>query len=193
MDCEKVGKLIKELRLEKKLTQKQVADQMNISDKTVSKWERGFGCPDISLIRELSEILGVNIENVLKGELLENDFVGGNMKNTKFYVCPACGNISLCTGDAQVSCCGRKLEALNLKKAEHNRLQVEYIEDECYLTSDHPMDKENYISFVALMTGDKVQVFKQYPEWALQVRIPKLKHGKIVWYSTSEGLFYQLI
>ncbi|MEG2687220.1 MAG: helix-turn-helix transcriptional regulator, partial [Christensenellaceae bacterium] len=54
MDCKKVGILIRGLRKEKKLTQKQLADAMNISDKTISKWERGLGCPDVSLLHGLS-------------------------------------------------------------------------------------------------------------------------------------------
>ena len=62
MDCKKVGSLILELRKEKNMTQKQLADLMNISDKTISKWERGLGCPDISLIPDLAQIFGVNID-----------------------------------------------------------------------------------------------------------------------------------
>ena len=50
MDCKKIGSLIYELRKDKNMTQKQIADLMNISDKTISKWERGLGCPDISLL-----------------------------------------------------------------------------------------------------------------------------------------------
>ena len=52
MDCSKIGKLIYNLRKEKDMTLKQIADLMNISDKTISKWERGLGCPDISLLPE---------------------------------------------------------------------------------------------------------------------------------------------
>ena len=65
MDCKKIGSLIYELRKDKNMTQKQIADLMNISDKTISKWERGLGCPDISLLPELSQILGVSIDQIL--------------------------------------------------------------------------------------------------------------------------------
>ena len=54
MDCEKIGKLIRSLRRERGLTQLGLAEQMHISDKAVSKWERGLGCPDVSLLPELS-------------------------------------------------------------------------------------------------------------------------------------------
>ena len=53
MNCYEAGKLIRSRRMELGLTQKALADKMNISDKTVSKWERGLGFPDVNLIAEL--------------------------------------------------------------------------------------------------------------------------------------------
>lgn len=58
----KTGHLIYQLRKEKNLTQLQLAKLMNLSDKTISKWERGLGCPDVSLLIELSKIFEVDIE-----------------------------------------------------------------------------------------------------------------------------------
>ena len=104
MDCNKVGILIFELRKEKKLTQKQLSDMMNISDKTISKWERGLGCPDVSLLRELSQIFNVHIEKILSGDLEPNNTGGGNMKKIKFYMCQDCGNVITATGEAEVAC-----------------------------------------------------------------------------------------
>lgn len=194
MDYEKIGALIKKLRLENNMTQKQLADKLCLSDKTISKWERGLGCPDVSLLSSLSSVLGININEILAGNIPENDTVGGNMKKTKYFVCPACGNISLCTGNASVSCCGRSLEALTPQKAdEHEKLKVTEIEDEWFIESDHPTSKENYISFVAFAAGDKIQITKLYPEWDIQVRIPKRGHGQLIWYSTTKGLFTQYI
>ena len=118
MDCKKVGSLIYELRKNKNMTQKQIADLMNISDKTISKWERGLGCPDISLLPKLSQILGVSIEQILSGKINLNQLVGGNMNKIKFYVCPQCGNLMTATGNAKISCCGKTLESLVAKKVE---------------------------------------------------------------------------
>ena len=112
MDCKKIGNLILNLRKDKNMTQKQMADIMNISDKTISKWERGFGCPDISLLPELSQILCVSVDQILTGELNLNDMVGGNMNKIKFYVCEQCGNLMTATGNATISCCGKTLEPL---------------------------------------------------------------------------------
>lgn len=194
MDPMKIGKLIRSLRQEKGMTQGQLAERIGLSDKAVSKWERGLGCPDVSLLTDLSNLLGVNLKELLCGELSPNDLVGGNMKQTKYFVCPLCGNISLCTGGAAVSCCGRVLEALIPQRAqEQQRLTVEVVEEDWYITSDHPMTKEDYISFVAFATGDSLQVLKQYPEWNLSLRIQKRGHGKLFWYSKKEGLFYQLL
>ncbi|CUH97515.1 hypothetical protein P22_3646 [Propionispora sp. 2/2-37] len=194
MDCDKIGKLIYNLRKEKDMTQKQLADLMNISDKTISKWERGLGCPDVSLLPELSQILGVNIEDILSGTIELNETIGGNMKKLKFYICPQCHNFMTATGDATISCCGKRLEASVAAKAgESHLLTIEPMEDELYVSSSHEMSKEHYISFVAYVTGDRVFIVKQYPEWNMQFRFPKVGHGKLYFHCSNHGLFYQLI
>lgn len=194
MDLSKIGSLIQKLRKEKGFTQKELAEILMISDKAISKWERGLGCPDISLISDLSKALGVDIEKMLSGELNEGEMLGGNMKNTTFYVCKSCGNIVTGNGELTASCCGRKLEVLTAKKEEEgHEISVEKIEHDLYITSDHPMKKEHYVSFVAFVTGDKLLIAKQYPEWGLQVRFQKFGHGKLYYYCTEHGLFYKLI
>lgn len=194
MDCGKVGELIRMIRSENHMTQKQLADKMNISDKTISKWERGMGCPDVSLLPELSNILGVNIEEILTGDLSMNDVNNGNLKKIKIYVCPDCGNIITSTGSTTVSCCGRKLEALEAVKAEgKHKLVVDTIEGEWYVETEHEMVKEHYISFILFVTGDKVIMLKQYPEWGIHARFPKFGHGTLYSYCTQHGLTYQYI
>ena len=194
MDQEKIGKLIYSLRKEQNLTQQQLANRMNISDKTISKWERGQGCPDVSLLSELSTVFGVNLENLLAGDLELNDLVGGNMKKLKFYVCPACGNLVTGTAAATIYCCGKKLEMLTpVKAADEEKLSVEITENDYFITSLHEMKKEHYITFVALLTGDSMLLRKQYPEWDLQTRIPRLGHGVLIWHCLKHGLFYQTL
>ena len=118
MDNKKTGELIFKLRSEKGLTQKQLADMLNVSDKAVSKWERGQGLPDVSLLPELGAIFGVNIEGLLGGGLNVNSFATGNMKKVKFYVCPICGNITICTGSAEITCCSRKIGEVIPRKTD---------------------------------------------------------------------------
>lgn len=192
MDNVKIGQLIYRLRKEKQLTQLQLANQMNISDKTISKWERGLGCPELSLLTDLSEIFNVDLEKFLSGELNTNEVLGGNMKNLNFYICPTCGNMLISMAGTSISCCGKKLRAIEPQKAnEYEKLSVEIIENDFFITSEHQMTKEHHIAFVALLTGDSIMLRKQYPEWGLQVRIPVFAHGKLLWYCTKHGLFYQ--
>ena len=116
------------------------------------------------------------------------------MKQTRYFVCPQCGELTLCTGNAQVSCCGRTLQPLTPQKAQpEQRLQIEQVEDEWFVSSDHPMTKDDYISFLAFAAGDRLQVLRQYPEWGLQARIFRRGHGMLLWYSREQGLLYQLL
>jgi DNA-binding XRE family transcriptional regulator/desulfoferrodoxin (superoxide reductase-like protein) len=190
LDCINVGKLILDLRKENRMTQKQLADAMNISDKTISKWERGLGCPDVSLLSELSQILGVNIERLLLGDLDPNDADRGNMKKVKFYVCPNCGNTMTVTGDPEISCCGRKLVPLIPKPTdEFHKLTVEEVEDDYYITFTHEMSKTHYLSFVAYVAYDKVFLIKLYPEQSGEVRFPKMYGGNIYFCCNQHGLW----
>ena len=194
MDCKKVGNLIFQLRKEKGMTQKQLADKMNISDKTISKWERGQGCPDISLLPELAEILEINIGEILSGEINVNDLTIGNINKIKFYMCSRCHNLMTAMGDAQISCCGKRVQALipELVNVEH-KLIIETIEDELFITTKHAMTKDHYISFVAYVRGDRVYIVKQYPEWNMEFRLQKQGHGRLYFYCTKDGFFYQSI
>lgn len=194
MDPRMIGSLICRLRKEQQLTQRQLAEQLCVSDKAVSKWERGLGCPDVSLLPDLARLLGIELEGLLSGQLDSNEPLGGNMKNLNFYICPNCGNVVTAMAEAAVSCCGKKLPALTPQKApEGEQLQVERIEEDYFISTDHPMEKGHYISFVALLTGDSILLRKQYPEWDLQLRLPAFAHGKLLWYCTQHGLFYQNI
>lgn len=192
MDTTKIGELICTLRKEKGLTQVQLAERLNVSDKAVSKWERGLGCPDVSLLARLSQVFAVDLEKLLAGELDPNSQAAGNLKNLHFYVCPTCGNLVTALVDTPVSCRGKKLTALTAQKAgPEEKLSVEIIENDYFISSDHEMSKDHYISFVAFLTGDTVLLRKQYPEWNLQTRLPVFAHGRLLWYCTRHGLFYQ--
>lgn len=70
MDQGKIGVFIAQMRKEKKYTQRQLADLLGISDKTVSKWERGNGLPEVSLMLPLCEALGITVNELLSGERL---------------------------------------------------------------------------------------------------------------------------
>lgn len=198
MDCSKVGALLYRLRKEKGMTQIQVAKHLNISDKTISKWERGLGCPDVSLLSELSGLFEVNIEKILDGNLESNDREAGNLKHIKFYACPFCGNVINNTGNAEISCCGRKLSPLIAKQADDmHSATIEENEDEFYIIFHHEMSKDHFLSFVAYIANDRLLFVKLYPEQEASVFLPKMNSGKLLqknsrklyYYCTRDGLY----
>lgn len=73
MNNAKVGIFIREIRKEKGFTQKELAEQLGITDKAVSKWERGINCPDISLLEELANLLDVTVLELIKGKRLTKE------------------------------------------------------------------------------------------------------------------------
>ena len=77
MEQQKIGKFIHDLRKEKGLTQKQLADLVGVSDKTISKWETGRGIPDTAIMNELCQVLGISINELLSGERLSVDNYNG--------------------------------------------------------------------------------------------------------------------
>ena len=83
MDQDKIGKLIAKLRKEKGLTQRELGEKVGVGFKAVSKWERGITCPDISIINELSKILGITSDELLTGEI-SNESVVKSKPNHKF-------------------------------------------------------------------------------------------------------------
>lgn len=190
MDTIAMGRRIAELRRQKGYTQKELAEKLAVTDRAVSRWETGTGCPDVSLLPGLSAALGIHMEDILAGELPGNGEMEGNMKKAKYYVCPACGNFAVCTGDMQTTCCGRPLRALEPQKPDAaHELCIEKVEDEWFLTATHPMGKEHHFAFVAFATGGRIELLRQYPEWNLQVRLPRRGHGLLLWYCTAHGLF----
>ena len=192
MDLCRTGNLLIKLRKEKGLTQAQLADLMNISDRTVSKWERGLGFPDVNLIGELSEILEVDSAALLRGEIPEKTELSGSIKNMSFYYCKNCGNVVTDGGAAEVSCCGKKLKRLQIKRVEADRLlNVTTVENEYLVTSDFRMTKEDFVSFIAYLGADTMIYKRLFPEWDMCVRFPKIGRGKLVWFSEKGGLLWQ--
>ena len=183
------GKIIRELRESKNLTQKQLGEIISVSDKTISKWETEKGLPDITLLEPLSCALGVSVAEILSGESITNKNRAGNIKRTKFYVCPVCGNIITAMGEGSFSCCGINLPALSPEKAEIGSFEIERPENDIFIRFSHPMTKENYVSFAAYITYNGIQIKKLYPEQEAEVRFPFCGKGKVLFFCNREGLF----
>lgn len=190
MDKYITGAVIRKLREDKKMTQEELAEKVFVSSKAVSKWETGQGFPDVSLIEPLAKALGISVIELLSGEDIKNVNRASNMTRGKFYVCPVCGNVIHATGEAVVSCCGITLPPLEAETcdAEH-QIKKEIVEDEYYVTVDHPMTKDHHISFLAAVSDDGVQLKKLYPEGPCEARFRIRAVRKIYAYCNHHGLF----
>ena len=143
MNAKTIGNIIRELREDKNLTQAQLAERLNVSDKTVSKWETGGGYPDITLIEPLAKIL------------IWNHFAAKDVKTPDLEHTPT----------------------------------IENVEDEYYITFNHPMTKEHYISFVAAVADNGVEIIKLYPEGNPELRVRRRRTRYLYFFCNQHGLF----
>ena len=125
------GTAIRQLREARGMTQAELAQQIGVSSKTVSKWETAKGLPDITLLQPLAQALGISVIELMNGQPIANRNVSANLLRGKFYVCPLCGNILQATGSALVSCCGIVLPALEAEEDDgEHPITIENVEDE---------------------------------------------------------------
>ena len=190
MDRYVTGAVIRRLRENKKLSQAELADKIYVSSKAVSKWETGQGFPDISLIEPLAKALDISVIELLSGEDISNQNRSFNIAKSKFYVCPVCGNVIQATGEAVISCCGITLPPIEAETADPDHLiSVVIAEDEYYVTVDHPMTKEHYISFLAAVSDHGAQFVKLYPEGSPEARFRIDGVERMYAYCNRHGLF----
>ena len=152
---------IRSLREKRGMTQQMLADRIGVSAKTISKWETARGLPDIYLLQPLAQALGVSVLELMNGQPISNRNVSCNMLRTKLYVCPVCGNVIRCTGEAVVSCCGITLPPLEAEEPDEDHpVQIDPVEDEYFVSVRHDMTRQHYISFAAYVTTDRFQLVK---------------------------------
>lgn len=194
MDNYVTGSTIKFLRERKGLTQAQLARRLDVSPKTVSKWETAKGLPDISLLDPLAVALDVSVTELISGNTVINRNISANMLRTSFYVCPVCGNIIHAVGQAVISCCGVTLPPMEAEEMdEAHSITVEPVEDEHVVVADHDMTKSHSISFLAYVTTDRIQLVKLYPEGEAQCRLQLRGRGWLYLYCNRHGLMKQRI
>lgn len=183
------GATIKKLREAKGITQIQLAQMIGVSSKAISKWETAKGLPDISLVEPLSQALSVSVMELMSGETVINRNMSSNILFSKFYVCPVCGNVIHTTGETVISCCGISLPPLEAEETDGEHIiTIENVEDEKFITVNHPMTKTHYISFVAYVTSDKSHLVKLYPESNAETRIQFRGKGFLYIYCNKHGL-----
>ena len=190
MDRYVTGDVIRRLREHKKLTQEELAEKIYVSGKAVSKWETGKGFPDISLLEPLAKALDISVIELLSGGTIHNRNRSANMLRSRLYVCPVCGNVILATGEAVVSCCGITLPSLESETAdEDHAIQTEIVEDEYYVSVQHPMTRDHYISFLAAVSDMGTQMVKLYPEGGAEARFKIDRVRYLYAYCNRHGLF----
>lgn len=184
------GAVIKELREKNQLTQAELAEKLCVSDKTISKWETAKGYPDISLLEPVAKVFGVSITELISGNAISNLNVSANMLRSNFYVCPVCGNIIHSMGEAVIHCHGILLTPCQAEETDENHMVfIERVEDEYYVRIEHDMTKQHYISFIAALSSDRLQMVKLYPEGNAEARIKIKGVKKIFFYCNRDGLF----
>lgn len=189
MDKYVTGSVIRRLREGRHMTQAELAAKLYVSDKTVSKWETGKGLPDITLLESLAKALGISTIELLAGENVQNRNRSANMLRSHFYVCPVCGNVLYSTGEAAVSCCGITLPPLEAEKTDAaHEIHLEKVEDEWYVTVEHPMTKDHYISFLAALSDNGMQIVKLYPEGNAEARFKISRVRLLCVYCNHHGL-----
>ena len=184
------GAVIKQLREKANFTQAELAAKLNVSSKTVSKWETAKGYPDISLLEPLAKVFNVSLTELISGNAVKNVNVSANMLRSKFYVCPVCGNVIHSMGEAVIHCHGVLLTPCQPEETDENHMIfVEKVEDEYYVRIEHDMTKEHYISFMAAVSSDNIQMIKLYPEGNAEARFKINGVKKILFYCNRDGLF----
>ena len=181
---------IKEQREKQNMTQAELAEKIGVSSKTISKWETAKGLPDISLLQPLAQALNLSVIELMNGQPIANKNVSANLLRSKFYICPICGNLLHSTGSAVVSCCGITLPPLEAEESDDaHSITIQPVEDEHFVTISHPMEKGHFISFVAFVTCDRIQLVKFYPEGNAETRLQLRGRGYLYFYCNQHGLF----
>lgn len=177
MNAEKTGNLIRSLRIKKGLTQKELAQMICVTDKAVCKWEKGRGCPNITLISQLSKVLEVDIQSILQGYLDKNKKIGENMNHLKFYKCPTCGNLVTSIKSVELSCCSNKLSPVSAQTRSDPEYQpvIQEFDGQYSIKFNHPMTKSNYISQVIVVRYDQIMTVNLYAESEAIITIPQVR------------------
>ena len=184
------GAIIRELREKRQLTQADLAGALMVSDKTVSKWETGRGYPDITLLEPIAGAFGISVTELLSGNAVRNMNISSNMMRSGFYVCPVCGNVIHSMGEAVFTCHGIQLKPCEAEEADENhQILVEKNDNEYYVRVGHEMTKQHYISFLAALSPDRLQLVKLYPEGNAEARFSMSGVQKIFCYCNRDGLF----
>lgn len=190
MNAEKTGQIIKSARTKKGMTQKQLAEAISVTDKAVCKWEKGHGCPDITLLSQLSKVLEIDIQSILRGELVKTRSSAGNMNRIKFYRCPTCGNLITSGKEIEISCCGNKLAFAVAHQTDDARYIpiIKEFDGQYSVSFNHPMTKDDYIAHIITVQYDKILVVNLFAEQEAVVTLPQIAGLHMFLITSRDGL-----
>ena len=185
-----IAKNISTLRKRAGLTQDALAEFLGVTKASVSKWETGKGYPDITLLEPIAKVFGVSLAELFSGTAVTNLNRASNLLRSKFYVCPVCGNVLYGVGEAAIHCHGVMLTPCEAEAPDAGHAaRIDVVEDEYHVQIDHAMTREHYISFIAAIGQDAVQIIKQYPEQDAAARFKRAGVRRIAYYCNRDGLF----
>ncbi|MGN1275369.1 MAG: helix-turn-helix domain-containing protein [Floccifex sp.] len=194
MNQNQIANLIRSNREKRKMTQMELAQQLYVSDKTISKWETCKSCPDLEMMEAISRVFQMSIYEFLSNQFIETSNKQGNCLKVHFYVCPICGNVLWSLSESVMHCHGISLSSLQVQETnEDHPVSIQKIENEYYVSISHEMTKQHYISFVAAFSGNRIQFVKLYPEQNAEAYF-KMDGVKLIYfYCNQEGLFKKRI
>ena len=132
----------------------------------------------------------MSITELFSGDTIENTNESSNMEKIKFYVCPVCGNVISSIGEAVISCHGINLNPLEAEPIdETHKIDINIVEDEYYVCVKHEMTKSHYISFIAVVSSDRIELKKLYPESSADARFKISGTKKVFFYCNKDGLY----
>lgn len=113
---------------------------------------------------------------------------------SQFYVCPVCGNIVHTMGRSVISCHGIVLPPLEAEETDGmHDISLRKVEDEYFVSVEHEMTKQHYISFMAAVSSDRIQIVKLYPEGNAEARFKINGVRALYFYCNRDGLFVKKI
>lgn len=144
------------------------------------------------ILRKMSLAESCTVSLTIDGDtlIMHGNNMRSNLLKTRFYVCPVCGNIIHCIGDAAITCHGIHLQPLEFIDASKGpEINIEHVEDEWFVSIKHEMTKKKYISFIAAVSPDRVQLVKLYPEGNAEARFKNCGIKYIYYFCNTDGLF----
>lgn len=143
------------------------------------------------MLEPIADAFSVSVTELISGNTVTNSNVSSNMMRSHFFVCPVCGNIIHSMGEAVIQCHGVQLQPEEAEPTdEEHKIFVERVEDEYYVRIEHEMSKSHYISFIAAVSKDRMQMVKLYPEGNAEARFKINGVEKIYFYCNRSGLFF---